>query len=63
MGGRSVALALSRGDRWASRFWLAALEAMRPFLDRAPARERPSVDLTNLGEAFGATGSATSTPP
>jgi adenylate kinase len=35
---------------------LAALEAMRPFLDRAPARERPSVDLTNLGEAFGATG-------
>jgi adenylate kinase len=37
---------------------LVALEAMRPFLDRVPADERLPVDLTGLGEAFGATGSA-----
>src|SRR5215469_12430867 len=35
---------------------LAALEAMRPSLDHASARERLSQDLTSLGEAFGATG-------
>jgi adenylate kinase len=40
---------------------LAALEAMRPFLEEAPARERLPVDLTSLGEAFGATGSAAGT--
>src|SRR5215468_1383636 len=40
---------------------LVALEAMRPFLEHASARERLSVDLTSLGEAFGATGSAAST--
>ena len=37
---------------------LAALEAMRPFLEHAPAGERLPVDLTSLGEAFGASGSA-----
>ena len=37
---------------------LVALEAMRPFLENAPARERLPLDLTSLGEAFGATGSA-----
>jgi adenylate kinase len=37
---------------------LVALEAMRPFLDHAPSRERLPLDLTSLGEAFGATGSA-----
>jgi adenylate kinase len=37
---------------------LVALEAMRPFLDDAPARERLPLDLTSLGEAFGAAGSA-----
>jgi adenylate kinase len=40
---------------------LAALEAMRPSLDHAPAPEPPPLDLASLGEAFGATGSATST--
>ena len=39
---------------------LVALEAMRPFLERAPAQERLPLDLTSLGEAFGATGSAAS---
>src|SRR5262249_17450926 len=39
---------------------LAALEAMRPSLDPAPAPEPHPLDLTSLGEAFGATGSATS---
>jgi adenylate kinase len=39
---------------------LVALEAMRPFLETGPAHERLAVDLTSLGEAFGAAGSATS---
>jgi adenylate kinase len=39
---------------------LVALEAMRPFLEQAPARDRHPLDLTSLGEAFGATGSAAS---
>jgi adenylate kinase len=33
---------------------LVALEAMRPFLEQARAQERLPVDLTSLGEAFGA---------
>ncbi len=41
---------------------LVALEAMRPFLEHPPARERLPLDLTSLGEAFGATGSAASAP-
>ena len=41
---------------------LVALEAMRPFLERAPAKERLPLDLTSLGEAFGATGPAAGTP-
>jgi adenylate kinase len=36
---------------------LVALEAMRPFLEHEPAQERLHLDLTSLGEAFGATGS------
>ena len=39
---------------------LVALEAMRPLLDHVPAHERLPLDLTGLGEAFGATGSASS---
>ena len=35
---------------------LTALEAMRPFLDHVPGQARLSVDLTSLGDAFGATG-------
>ena len=38
---------------------LVALEAMRPFLEHVPAQDRLPLDLTSLGEAFGATGSAT----
>ncbi len=34
---------------------LAALEAVRPFLDQAAAEDRRSVDITSLGDAFGAT--------
>jgi adenylate kinase len=34
---------------------LVALEAMRPFLDHVPAQDRLPLDLTSLGEAFGAT--------
>jgi adenylate kinase len=41
---------------------LAALEAMRPSLDHALTPEPSPGDLASLGEAFGATGSATSTP-
>ena len=37
---------------------LVALEAMRPFLERVPERERLPLDLTSLGEAFGAVGPA-----
>jgi len=37
---------------------LAALEAMRPFLEDGPVRERLPVDLTSLGEAFGAASTA-----
>ena len=33
---------------------LVALEAMRPFLEQAPAQDRLPLDLTSLGEAFGA---------
>ena len=43
---------------------LVSLEAMRPFLEHGPAqeRERLATDLTGLGEAFGAAGSAASAP-
>ena len=40
---------------------LAALEAMRPFLDQVPGQARLSVDLTGLGDAFGAAGPAAGT--
>jgi adenylate kinase len=35
---------------------LTAPEAMRPLLDHVPAHARRPVDLTSLGDAFGATG-------
>ena len=41
---------------------LVALEAMRPSLDHVPPHDRLPLDLTSLGEAFGATGSASMTP-
>jgi adenylate kinase len=37
---------------------LVALEAMHPFLEHVPPHERLPLDLTGLGEAFGAAGSA-----
>ncbi len=40
---------------------LAALEAIRPSREDAPAPEPLPLDLTSMGEAFGATGPATST--
>jgi len=40
---------------------LVALEAMRPFLEHGSVQERLALDLTSLGEAFGAAGSAAST--
>jgi adenylate kinase len=40
---------------------LVALEAMRPFLEHVPAQERLPLDLTSLGEAFGAAGPAAGT--
>jgi hypothetical protein len=40
---------------------LVAVEAMRPFLEREPTQERLPVDLTSLGEAFGAAGPAPGT--
>jgi adenylate kinase len=52
--------AMSSADE-VGREILVALEAMRPFLEHAPANERSPLNLTSLGEAFGATGSAGST--
>src|ERR1700689_4069657 len=40
---------------------LAALEAMRPFLGVVPEQARLPVDLTGLGDAFGATDPAAGT--
>ena len=40
---------------------LTALEAMRPFLDHVPGQARLSVDLTGLGDAFGAADSTADT--
>jgi len=56
-----VSVDAMRSAQEVGREILVALEAMRPFLEHASARERLSVDLTSLGEAFGATGSAAST--
>src|SRR5215469_5626166 len=44
-----------RSAREVGREILAALEAMRPSLDLASSQERPPLDLTSLGNAFGAT--------
>jgi len=47
-----------RSAREVGREILAALEAMRPSLDLVSSQERPPLDLTSLGNAFGATSSA-----
>jgi adenylate kinase len=53
-----VSVDAMRSAHQVGREILAALEAMRPFLDQVPGQARLSVDLTSLGDAFGATGSA-----
>jgi adenylate kinase len=62
--GRGILVSVDamRSAQEVGREILVALEAMRPFLENGPAHERLPVDLTGLGEAFGATGSAASTP-
>jgi adenylate kinase len=56
-----VSVDAMRSAQQVGREILAALEAMRPFLDQVPALARRSVDLTGLGDAFGATGPAAGT--
>jgi adenylate kinase len=56
-----VAVDAMRSAPEVGREILAALETMRLSPDHAPAPEPRPLDLTGLSEAFGATGSATST--
>jgi adenylate kinase len=56
-----VSVDAMRSAHQVGREILAALEAMRPLLDHAPAQARVPVDLTSLGEAFGATDSTAGT--
>ena len=56
-----VSVDAMRSAQQVGREILAALEAMRPFLDQVPALARRSVDLTGLGDAFGVTGPAAGT--
>jgi len=56
-----VSVDAMRSAQEVGREILAALEAMRSLLDYVPAQARHSVDLTGLGEAFGATGSPAGT--
>src|ERR1700733_3002876 len=55
--GRGILVSVDamRSAQQVGREILAALEAMRPFLDQVPGQARLSVDLTGLGDAFGAT--------
>ncbi len=50
-----VSVDAMRSARQVGHEILAALEAMRPFLDQVAAEDRRSVDITSLGDAFGAT--------
>jgi adenylate kinase len=52
-----VSVNAMRSAREVGREVLAALEALRPSLDRSSSPGRLPPDLTSLGEAFGATGS------
>ncbi len=56
-----VSVDAMRSAQQVGREILAALEAMRPFLDQVPGQARLSVDLTGLGDAFGAAGPAAGT--
>ena len=50
-----VSVDAMRSAHQVGREILVALEAMRPFLDQVPGQPRRPVDLTGLGDAFGAT--------
>ena len=56
-----VSVDAMRSAQQVGREILAALEAMRPLLDHVPAQARRHIDLTSLGDAFGATGSTAGT--
>jgi adenylate kinase len=56
-----VSVDAMRSAQEVGREILVALEAMAPLLEHVPAHERLPLDLTSLGKAFGATGSAAST--
>jgi len=56
-----VSVDAMRSAHQVGREILAALEAMRPLLDHVPVQVRLPVDLTSLGDAFGATGFTAST--
>src|ERR1700730_1452012 len=56
-----VSVDAMRSAHQVGREILAALEAMRPLLDHVPAQARLAVDLTSLGDAFGATDSTADT--
>ena len=51
-----VSVDAMRSAQQVGREILAALEVMRPLLEHVPEQARLPVDLTGLGEAFGATG-------
>jgi adenylate kinase len=55
--GRGILVSVDamRSAQQVGREILAALEAMRPFLGLVPEQARLPVDLTGLGDAFGAT--------
>ena len=57
-----VSVDAMRSAHQVGREILAALEAMRPFLDQVPGQARLPVDLTSLGDAFGVAGPAAGTP-
>ena len=50
-----VSVDAMRSAQQVGREILAALEVMRPLLDYVPEQARLPVDLTGLGDAFGAT--------
>jgi hypothetical protein len=54
-----VSVDAMRSAQQVGREILTALEAMRPLLDHVPPHARRPLDLTGLGDAFGATNSTT----
>jgi adenylate kinase len=56
-----VSVDAMRSAHQVGREILTALEAMRPLLDHVPAHARRPIDLTSLGDAFGATDPAAGT--